>query len=394
MGERLPHVGVLRDRPIRVMHVIARMNVGGPALEIAELMRGLDPASVSQRLVTGLCSDDEADFLLTQATDVPATRLPGLGRSVRPGDDALTLSRLVSLIRASRPDIVHTHTAKAGVLGRVAAKTARTGAAVVHTHHGHLLHGYFSPAKTRLVVGIERSLARVTDRMVTVGEQVRDDLLAAGVGRPGQYVVIRSGVRLGELPAREDARRDLGLPDDPVVVAMIGRVTGIKRPDRFADAVRLLRDDGVDLRFLVAGGGDQEHLLAERVAVEALPVTMLGWRSDLERILAASDIAVLTSDNEGTPLSLVQAGLARVPAVATDVGAVREVVEDGVTGILCAPSAAAIAAALGELAGDGRRRASLGEQARIKAQRDFGMTAFLDSHRRLYEELVQSPGSR
>jgi glycosyltransferase involved in cell wall biosynthesis len=375
--------------PINVLHIIARMNVGGPAVEIAELMRGLDPGVVSQRLVTGHCADGEADFLDTQSPDVAATRIDGLGRTIRPTDDALALGRLVGMIRASRPDIVHTHTAKAGVLGRVAALAAGTGARIVHTHHGHLLHGYFGPAKTRSVATVEQGLARVTDTMITVGARVRDDLLAAGIGRPEQYTVIRSGVRLGALPDRAVARRDLGIPDGPLVISMIGRVTRIKRPDRFADVVRIIRDWGLDVHVVVAGGGDEMPGLAARIAREDLPVTLVGWRSDLERILAATDVVVLTSDNEGTPLSLVQAGLAGVPAVATRVGSVPEVVEDGVSGVLCSPSAPAVAESLARVLRDPGLRSRLGAGARAKANRDFGMEPFLTGHIDVYTSAVE-----
>lgn len=377
--------------PIRVMHVIARMNVGGPAVEIAELMRGLDPERFSQRLVTGWCADDEADFLDTQATDVPATRLVGLGRSIRPSDDALVLARLVSVIRASRPDIVHTHTAKAGALGRVAAKVAGTGAKIVHTHHGHLLHGYFGPAKTRAVIEAERQLARLTDRIITVGEKVRDDLIDARIGRPDKYTVIRSGVRIGPLPDKAGARRDLALPEGPVIVSMIGRLTRIKRPDRFADVVEVLCAQGANVHFLVAGGGDEERRLRERVANGRLPVTMLGWRSDLEVILAATDIAILTSDNEGTPLSLIQAGLARVPSVATDVGSVREVVIADVTGFVTERRAETLADRISILALDDPLRRDMGQQARDRALTTFAPSAFLAHHAKEYDALTAQP---
>jgi glycosyltransferase involved in cell wall biosynthesis len=366
------------------------MNVGGPAVEITELMRSMDPSLVSQRLVTGLCGADEADFLQTQARDVPATVIEGLGRSIRPADDVAALARLVSLIRVSRPDIVHTHTAKAGVLGRVAARAAGVGARVVHTHHGHLLHGYFGPRKTSVVVDVERVLARVTDRMITVGTTVRDDLLAAGVGRADQYVIVRSGVRIASLPEPRQARAELGIAPGPVVVSMIGRLTAIKRPDRFADVVRLVRGAGDDVRFVVAGGGEQEAALAERVRAENLPVTLLGWRSDLERVLAASDVILLTSDNEGTPLSLVQAGLARIPAVATDVGSVSEVVENGVTGLLSPPDAGALADAVLRVVRDSALRLRMGAAAREKAARDFGMPAFLEGHLAVYRSVLGS----
>lgn len=373
--------------PIKVMHVIARMNVGGPAVEIVELMRGLDPAEISQRLVTGYVHEDEADFLETQAPDITATRIDGFGRSIRPTDDALVLARLIKVIRASRPDIVHTHTAKAGVLGRVAATAAGAGTKIVHTHHGHLLHGYFGPAKTKAVIQAERRLARITDRIITVGDKVRDDLLEAGIGRSDQYTVIRSGVSLGPLPDKATAKRELGLPEGPVIVSMIGRLTQIKRPDRFAEVVEISRDRGLNAHFLVAGGGDREPWLRERVRERNLPVTMLGWRSDLERILAATDIAILTSDNEGTPLSLVQAGLAGVPSVATNAGSVREVVDEDATGLVTGLNAEALGDCVALLVLDEPRRNSMGQLARARAVTAFAPRVFLAHHAKAYDAL-------
>ena len=165
------------------MRVIARMNVGGPAVQVSGLMRHLPEDEFDQQLLTGWCADDEADYLHTQAPDIQATRVDGLGRAIRLGDDARALAVLVRRMRAFRPHIVHTHTAKAGILGRAATRLAGTGSATVHTFHGHLLHGYFSPAKTRAVIALESALARGTDRLVAVGPQVREDLLAAGVGQ-------------------------------------------------------------------------------------------------------------------------------------------------------------------------------------------------------------------
>ena len=380
-------MGTSAQRPIKVMHIIARMNVGGPAVEIVDLMRGLDPGFVSQRLVTGYCADDEADYLETQAPDIRATRIDGLGRSVRPTDDLLVLARLIRVIRDSRPDIVHTHTAKAGVLGRIAAKAAGTGVKIVHTHHGHLLHGYFGESKTRAVIQLERQLSRITDSIITVGDKVRDDLIEAGIGRADQYSVIRSGVKLGPLPDKHVARRELGLPDGPVIVTMLGRLTQIKRPDRFADVVEITKSRGLNVHYLVVGSGDQEPALRQRVTQGDLPVTMLGWRSDLERILAATDIVLLTSDNEGVPLAILEACQSGIPVVSTRVGSVSEVVHDGITGLLTTTEAPALAAALMALVGDPVELLQLGKQARELCQRECRAGSFLEGHHDIYESL-------
>ncbi len=180
---------------IRVLRVIARMNVGGPALQVTALADGLDPERFEQRLLVGNVGEGEADYLDLRAPHVEATRVRGLGRSPDPTGDARALAALVREMREFRPHIVHTHTAKAGVLGRSAAVLARVPIRV-HTFHGHLLHGYFSPRVTSAVTAVERAFADMTTRLVAVGRQVRDELLAAGIGRPDQYVVVPPGVAL------------------------------------------------------------------------------------------------------------------------------------------------------------------------------------------------------
>jgi glycosyltransferase involved in cell wall biosynthesis len=371
---------------LRVMRVIARMNVGGPAVQVSGLMRHLPQDEFDQRLYTGWCADDEADYLETQAPDVDATRIDGLGRAIRPGEDALALGSLVRAMREFRPHIVHTHTAKAGVLGRAAVKASGVGSASVHTFHGHLLHGYFSPAKTRAVIGIERLLARSTDRLVAVGAQVRDDLLAAGIGRPGQYAIIPPGLELPGALSQEEARRALGIrPGDPTV-AFIGRLTSIKRPDRFVEIVRRVARTYPGVQFVVAGEGDESGVV--RSAAESLPITMLGWRSDVENVLAASDAVLLTSDNEGTPLSLIQAAMSGLPVVASDVGSVSDVVVAGQTGWLAPADDFALATATAEMLADPAEARRRGLAAKERADRLYGVQRLADDHARIYREIA------
>jgi len=363
------------------------MNVGGPAVEIAELMRGLDPQEIQQLLVTGYCDEDEVDFLETQAPDIEAVRIPGLGRAIRSTGDLRAFVRLVRAIRQFEPDVVHTHTAKAGVLGRLAARVSGRKISVVHTYHGHLLHGYFKPWKTRLMVHVERGLARITSQIVTVGMQVRRDLLNARIGRDEQYVVIRSGVRIKQPPDSFVARQQLGLPQRATIVAFVGRLTKVKRPDRFIEVARQLVAVNTEVHFVVAGGGEDEAEIMDVAVALQLPLTFLGWRSDIETVLAASDVIVLTSDNEGAPLSLIQAALVSIPAVATDVGSVSEVVVDGVTGLLCPPSSESIAEKLSMLIQDSQLRSKMGVEARKFAEENYNLGGFLYSHRTMYENL-------
>lgn len=365
------------------------MNVGGPAVQISGLMRGLDSRLFDQHLITGYCSNDEADYLETQAPDVAAQRIRGLGRAVNFTDDIRALKELTTTIRQFNPDIVHTHTAKAGLIGRLSAKASLRRIHLVHTFHGHLLHGYFSPRRTRAVIAVEKSLAAATDRLVAVGPEVRDDLLAAGIGTRGKFEVIPPGLQMGVIPSKGQARLELGLADQGPVVLMLGRLTSIKRPDRFVEVVKRVSSQLPGTTFIVAGAGDKQAELADACEAHSLPVKMLGWRSDVERLLAASDLLVLTSDNEGTPLSLIQAALAGVPVVSTDVGSVRHIVQDGETGLLCPPDAKALADAISRLISDPDKRARMGKVAKDQAGARYSVDRLVQDHANLYRKLVE-----
>ena len=370
---------------IKVLQVIARMNVGGPAVIVADLMRGLDHSRFNQRLITGYCAEDEADYLETVATDIQATRIAGLGRSISLLADARAFFKLIWLIKSERPDVIHTHTAKAGVLGRLAAILAGGSALRIHTFHGHLLHGYFSGWKVRLVIVIEKFLATRTDILIAVGNQVKEDLIKAGIGKREQYRVLYPGLPAPELMDRDLARRELGIEINGVYCAFIGRLTQIKRPDRLLDVAAATRERGLQVNFLIAGEGELFDECRERARAENLPVTFLGWRTDIDRILSASDIAILTSDNEGIPLTLIQASFAGIPIVATNVGSISDIVIDGETGFLTSPQAGALASALSALVTDEDLRDQLGSMGRAHAEKYFSLEKSIADHSSLYE---------
>ena len=373
-------------RPIRILRIIARMNVGGPAWQVSVLTRGLDEHRFESRLVVGDVGEGEADFIALRDPDLPALKIPALGRSVRFGGDLRAFVAIRRAIRDYRPDIVHTHTAKAGLLGRIAAATCRVPVRV-HTFHGHVLYGYFNKWVTRAVRIIEGLLARQTSVLVTVGSQVRDDLIAAGIGRADQYVVIPPGVALGALPDQVAARGDLGLPMKQPVVLFVGRLTSIKRPDRLIEATGLVLKRRPDVILAIAGEGDR--LEETRVLAEPLgpSVRFLGWQQDIAALYAAADCMVLTSDNEGMPVTLIEAAMAGVPSVTTNVGSAREVVLDGVTGLVVAPSAAAVADGLVRLL-DNDLRHRMGAAARARAEAEFDTRRLITDHESLYERLV------
>ena len=373
--------------PVKVMQIIARMNVGGPAVIVAELMRGLDRSAFEQILVTGYCDENEADYLDTVATDLKATRIAGLGRSVSLVADLKAFFSLVSLIRKFKPDVIHTHTAKAGVLGRLASLLAGRGAVRVHTFHGHLLHGYFSGTITKLVVLIEKILAARTSVLIAIGTKVRDDLVAAGIGRTDKYRVFFPGLPAPKAITKATAQSALGISTETLYITFVGRLTQIKRPDRLLDVAKECKVRGLDLRFLVAGEGELFESSKARCQREQLNVTFFGWRSDIDQIFAASDIAILTSDNEGIPLTLIQAAQAGLPIVATSVGSISDIVINESTGYLTQIAAPAMADAIEKLVRDAQLRKMMGEAGKARTTQYFSLDRMIKDHVDLYRSL-------
>ena len=378
-----------KGRKVRVLRIIARMNVGGPAVQVSGLMRGFDTAKFEQELVTGFCAADEADYLENVASDVYAVRIDGLGRSIKPRADLTALFAIVKEIRRFKPDVIHTHTAKAGVIGRIASIVSGQKSMRVHTFHGHLQHGYFGVGKTKLVILIEKFLALFTHQLLAVGKKVQDDLIATGIGNLNKFAVMPPGLQLAHVPNKHDARKELGLDQNEIYCAFIGRITQIKRPDRFLDVIAKVKTDGIRVDFIVAGAGEQLQYCQDRVTSENLPVTFLGWREDIENVLAAADLVILTSDNEGTPLSLIQAGMVGIPVVATNVGSTNEIVVNGKTGFLTDLSVDELAEAVTKLAENSNLRAQMGTAGQEFTLARYGVERLVKDHQDLYLRLLK-----
>ena len=372
---------------VKVMQIIARMNVGGPAVIVAELMRGLDKSAFEQILVTGFCDENEADYLDTVAKDIKATRIAGLGRSVSLIADLKAFFGLVSLIRKYRPDVIHTHTAKAGVLGRLASLLAGRGAVRVHTFHGQLLHGYFNSVVTKVVILIEKFFAARTSVLIAIGSKVKDELISAGIGRSDKYRVFFPGLPTPKIISKADAQTALGISSQTLYITFVGRLTQIKRPDRLLDVANECKTRGLDVHFLIAGEGELFESCKERATRENLNLTFFGWRSDIDQIFAASDIAILTSDNEGIPLTLIQAAQASLPIVATNVGSISDIVISESTGYLTAKNASDMADAIEKLARDAQLRKMMGEAGKARATQYFSLERMLKDHTDLYRSL-------
>jgi glycosyltransferase involved in cell wall biosynthesis len=375
-------------RPIKVMQVIARMNVGGPAVLVADLMRNFDSQIVDSILVTGYCDNNEFDYLDEVATDLKAIRLPGLGRSISPLKDLNAFFLLLREIRKFKPDVIHTHTAKAGVLGRVAGLVAAPRAKRVHTFHGHLLHGYFGSGKTQIVIFIEKLLALSTARLVAIGNSVKRDLLEVGVGNASKFEVIFPGLQSFQVRPKMKARQLLGLEPDTKYFVFVGRLTQIKRPDRLLDIARFLKLNYPDTHILIAGAGELLATIKGKSDSEGLPMTFLGWRNDIDLILSAADIAILCSDNEGIPLTLIQAAQAGLPIISTDVGSVSDIVSHGVNGLLTETTSDGLISAAKSILDNISMRDDFGKAGQKRAHQYFTSEAMVKHHETLYSQIV------
>ena len=384
-------------RPVRVLRVIARLNVGGPALHVTYLARGLAERGYETTLVAGDVARGEASMsFVAEQAGVEIVTLPGLSRELSPVRDALAAFRLARLIRKLRPDVVHTHTAKAGAVGRTAALLAwPRRPVVVHTFHGHVLRGYFGTGGTLVFRAIETLLARASDRLIAVSPEVRDELVALHVAPRERFSVVRLGIEL-EPRVRfdgdpDEVRRRHGIPEGKFVVGWFGRMTAVKRTDDLLTMLAGVRERGVDALLLLVGDGDDRERLEQRAHDLGLARSclFLGYQEDVAPWYAICDAVVLTSASEGTPVTIIEALAAGRPVVATKVGGVPDVVDEGETGFLVRPhDTHALAERLEILAGDPVRRRAMGELGRARMLERYAVGRLVDDVDALYRELL------
>jgi glycosyltransferase involved in cell wall biosynthesis len=373
-----------------VLHVITRMDVGGSSDDTLMLVTRMPRNEFNSILVSGRTLDPSPNLAdaLTHA-GVPWLQEPHLRRPVNALLDFHVLLRLRGLIRRLRPDVVHTHTSKAGFVGRLAARLAGVPR-ILHTPHGHVFHGYGGPTATRVFIALERFAACFTERIVVLTDAEAEQHLSFGVGRLGQFVRIPSGVDLAVVqssaPGASRVRQCLGLPDGAPLIGTVARLVPIKGLRHLITAMPEIVHRCPDAHLALAGDGEEREMLT-RLATDlrmSPHVHFLGFRQDPATVTAALDVFVLPSLNEGQGRVLVTAMALGVPVVATRVGGIPEVVEDGRQGLLVPPAdPSALAGAVADLLEDRARAASMGEEGRARA-RLFSAEIMLERHAKLY----------
>lgn len=406
---------------MKIVRVIARLNVGGPAKHVVWLTKGLQTAGYKIVLVAGTVPPGEDDMsYFADEMGVTPVLIPEMSREIS-ARDASAVWKLFKLFRRERPDIIHTHTAKAGTVGRLAGFLYRwlTPATLiarprpchfVHTYHGHIFHGYYGPRKTRLFLLIEKILARlVTDRIVVLSEQQRREINEEfGVGRAEQFAVIPLGLDTGSFTSPgndQKVRKELGVTADDLLVGIVGRLTEIKNHELFLRAAAEFKESGKQatrVRFVIIGDGALRPMLEQQAATIGLKddVVFTGSRRDLEQVYPALDIVALTSKNEGTPLTLIEAMASGRAVISTAVGGVVDLLgkpvetEEGFTicerGIRVPPNdASAFAAGLRRLATDLELRGQLGERGWQYVVNNYSTERLVKDIRNLYADLLK-----
>lgn len=392
--------------PPTIARVITRLNIGGPSIQATRLTAALADHGWQTRLIHGQLGEGEGDMSYLIPAGADTIKLATLQRPLVPLSDLRAAWALYSEFRRLRPTIVHTHMAKAGLLGRLAAaaynltRGSAPRARVVHTYHGHVLDGYFSPLMTTVFITLERGLARLSDAVIAISPAIRDELQGSyRIGRPNQYRVVPLGFDLApfaavDAAARAAARRELDLPGGVPVISTVGRLTAIKQHRLFLDIVQRTVTTHPDTIALIAGDGELRGELEAYAATLGIAshIRFLGWRRDLSTIYGATDVFVLTSRNEGTPVALIEAMASGVPGVSTDVGGVKDVIDSPAVGCLAAfGDADALAGHVRDLLADAGARAAMGERARQRVLASYGFERLVAEIATLYRDLLGAP---
>jgi len=374
-------------KKIKILRIIARLNIGGPAIHTILLTQGLNSGEFESKLAAGAIGDGEADMMyLAQSKGVEPLIIPELGREISLKNDIAAFSKLYRLMKSEKPDIVHTHTAKAGTLGRLAALCA--GVPVkIHTFHGHVLYGYFSKVKSLFFITIECVLSIFTDKIIAVSPQIRQDLIKFGIADKEKIVVLPVGLELDELLRLGYRNNDSGLN-----IGIVGRLTEIKNHRFFLQVAKEFQNKYLDssIKFKIIGDGHLRSALVDYAGYLGLKnVEFKGWVKAANKIYEELDVVALTSLNEGTPISLIEAMAAARPVVATKIGGVIDIVNEQ-RGFLVAPGdMQGFVNALDVLLKDKFLRQRLGQSGREFVKNRYTKDVLVENIKQLYQSVLK-----
>jgi glycosyltransferase involved in cell wall biosynthesis len=389
---------------MKIVRIIARLNVGGPAIHVILLTHEFRKRGHESLLVVGPVPETEGNMeYYASKWNVLLVRVPELIRPLSLKNDWVAFWKIFRLLRRERPDIVHTHTAKAGTLGRVAAILAGTPV-ILHTFHGNIFDGYFSPARTRLFLFIERLLARFTDRIISISKSQSDELINKHkIAQPDKFEIVRLGIDLDEFREVEGDNRchSEDRENRPLVIGWVGRLTEIKDPLFFVDLAAVMKSSGTPAKFVMVGDGHLRQAIEAKISEYSLQgdFTLSGWQQEMAEVYSRIDLMVLTSLNEGTPVTMIEAMATGRPFVAFNVGGLLDLMvgpaqryegfEVYDNGILVRPrDTATFVKAVGLLVQDPERRIRMGQAGKVFALQNFSKERLAQDTEALYRKLA------
>ncbi len=392
----------------RVLRILNRINLGGPVLNVSYLTKYLAP-DFETNLIVGVKDEEEEDgSFVAKNLGLEYTEIPSMMRAVNLKKDWQAYTDIKKIIREFKPDIVHTHAAKSGAIGRLAAIACHVPV-IVHTFHGHVFHSYFGKLKTYLFLLVERYLARKSTRVIAISTKQKEELITQfNICAPDKMVVIPLGLDLEKFYAGQESKRktfrlDYQIQDDEIAIGIIGRIVPVKNHVLFIEAIKLvLNQTKKKVRIIIVGDGDLRKSLCQqlnqyKIAYNYFPenknretVTFTSWLTEMDEVYAGIDIVALSSLNEGTPVSLIEAQAANKPIVSTDVGGVRDVVLENETGFIT-PSgdAESFSTALLKLTENDSLRALMGAKGYNHVKDRFDKSRLVNDVRHLYYELLK-----
>jgi glycosyltransferase involved in cell wall biosynthesis len=391
-----------------ILRIINRLNVGGPTYNVAYLSRYIR-ADYETKVLAGYKEPDEANSeYILQDLNIPYQYVPGMHRSLNMKNDWRAYQFIKNEIERYRPDIVHTHAAKAGALGRLAAANAKKRPKILHTYHGNVFDGYFSPLKSKIFLSIEQYLCRKSDAIIAISETQKKDLVEKYHIAPAEKIhVVRLGFDLGKFTENMDSKRvsfrnEFNIDEDTIVVSIVGRLAPVKNHALFVDAVADLfkQEPAAKVKIFIVGDGEMFEPIVAQVKAYGLSysvpaaenknaqVIFTSWRKDIDTINAGSDIIALSSVNEGTPVSIIEALASGKAVICTDVGGIKDIMEDGVTGIISSQNREDFSNKLTGLVNDTTLRKSIAEKGRATTLQNYSYTRLVNDVERLYDKLL------
>ena len=369
----------------KILRIITRLNIGGPSKQILTLNSIFEGPEFEQTLIVGKVEPSEMEVNYSSLKNL--IKIDSLRRGVNPVFDLVAFIKICVILHKYRPNIIHTHLSKAWAFGVLAKILVAPKTKLVHTFHGHILHSYFSGLSQIMILNFQRFLASKTDVLVAVNETIRTDLISNQIGVNSNFEIAYPGFNAPMKIDSETARSTLGLQRDSFTVGFIGRFEKIKRPDILTEVVKLTSASADRVQFLFCGGGSLYKELQRQIV--GLPAICLPWTDDLSTFYSSIDLMILVSDNEGTPLTIIEAGKVGVPTLTRNVGGIKGLINDSLNGFIVGNSSREIADKISEIVGNRQVLEKVSRGAEIYFNLNYSEEAFLQTYKQIYSNLAE-----